>query len=82
MPSFKHATIKQLLSALEDIGAVDPHVAFTLLHICGSFCKFVHLARTTPPSLTTNAFEVFDADVYRCFVLQWIHLIVLGTRLS
>ena len=62
----KHA-VKQLLSSLEEIGAVDPHVAFTLLHICGGFCKLIHLARTTPPLHTTKAFQLFDEDVRKCF---------------
>ena len=63
----KHVTVKQLLSSLEEFGAVDPQVAFTLLHICGGFCKFIHLARTPPPLHTTKAFEIFDANVRKCF---------------
>ena len=51
--SKKHVAVKQLLSSLEEVGAVDPQVAFTL-----------HLARTTPPLHTTKAFEIFDADVF------------------
>ena len=43
----KHVAVKQLLSRLEEVGAVDPQVAFTLLRIRGGFCKLIHLARTT-----------------------------------
>ena len=42
-------------------------MAFTLLRICEGFCKLIHLARTTPPLHTTKAFEIFDADVRKCF---------------
>ena len=42
-------------------------MAFTLLHICGGFCKLVHLACTTPPLQTTKAFQIFDEDVHKCF---------------
>ena len=63
----KHVAVKQLLSSLEEVGAVDPHVAFTILRVCGGFCKLVYLARITPPLHTTKAFELFDEDVHRCF---------------
>eukprot|EP00731_Ephydatia_muelleri_P007115 Em0003g1363a len=63
----KHVAVKQLLSSLEEVGAVDPRVAFTLLRICGGFCKLVHLAHTTPPLHTTKAFQIFDEDVCKCF---------------
>ena len=26
------------------------HVAFSLLRLCGSYCKLVHLARAVPPT--------------------------------
>ncbi|KAL5471131.1 hypothetical protein EMCRGX_G029214 [Ephydatia muelleri] len=52
---------------MEEVGAVDPHVAFTLIRICGGFCKLVHLARTTPPLHATKAFQIFDEDVRKCF---------------
>ena len=35
----KHVAVKQLLSSLEEVGAVDSHVAFTLLRVCGGFYK-------------------------------------------
>ena len=45
----KHVAVKKQHVFLEEVGAVDPHVAFTLLRICGGFCKLIHLARTTHP---------------------------------
>eukprot|EP00731_Ephydatia_muelleri_P022126 Em0014g717a len=46
----KCAPPKTLLKALVDVSAVDLHVAFSILRMCGSYCKLVHLARATPPS--------------------------------
>eukprot|EP00731_Ephydatia_muelleri_P003057 Em0001g3057a len=48
---------------LEDVGSMDPQVALLLdldLRQCGSFCKMVHLARCTPPSLMADALQMFD----------------------
>ena len=45
----------------------DLHVAVSLLRICGSYCKLVHLARTTPPSLSCESLKFFDEEVRRCF---------------
>ena len=87
-PSFikKHAAVKQLLSSQEVVGAVDPHVVFTLLRICGGFCKLINLARTTPPLHTTKAFEIL-MPMYMYVsalhsVLLWILLIWHQARLS
>eukprot|EP00731_Ephydatia_muelleri_P006119 Em0003g367a len=33
-----------------------------LLQICGSFCKLVYLARTTPPSLSHDSLQFFDEE--------------------
>ena len=63
----KYVAVKQLLSSLEEVGAVDHHVAFTILRVCRGFCKLVHLAHNTPPLHTTKAFELFDEDVHKCF---------------
>ena len=41
---------KTLLKVLVDASAVDLHVAFSILRMCGSYCRLVHLARVTPPS--------------------------------
>ncbi|KAL5509541.1 hypothetical protein EMCRGX_G004932 [Ephydatia muelleri] len=57
----------QLLSQIEEVGSVDPQVALLLLRMCGAFCKMVHLARSTPPSLVAEGFRYFDNDVHHCF---------------
>ena len=44
-----------------------PQVAYLLLRFSGSFCKLVHLARSTPPSLVAEALSFFDSDICRCF---------------
>ena len=61
--SQKCATASKLLSQLEELGSVDPQVAQLLLRHCGGFCKLVHLARSTPPSLIAEGLEYFDNDV-------------------
>ena len=45
----------------------DLHDAASLLRICGSYCKLVHLARTTPPSLSCESLKFFDEEVRHCF---------------
>ena len=52
-----------------DVAGVDLQVAFALLHMCGGFCKLVHITRITPPSLASDALVSFDEDVRQCFVL-------------
>ena len=64
----KCAESKKLLTSLVDVAGVDLQVAFTLLRMCGGFCKLVHLSRVTP-SLTSDALVSFDEDVRHCFVL-------------
>ena len=59
--------IRDLHSRLQQIGPKDPQVAYLLLRFCGSFCKLVHLARSTPPSLVAEALSFFDSDIRRCF---------------
>ena len=49
------------------MGSTDSQVALLLLCLCGGFCKLVHISRSTPPSLISDALSVFDADVRRCF---------------
>ncbi|KAL5491653.1 hypothetical protein EMCRGX_G016985 [Ephydatia muelleri] len=56
----------KLLSSLVDEAAVDPHVALSLLCLCGSYCRLVHLARATPSSLASSL-KLFDEEVRRCF---------------
>ena len=52
-----------------DVAAVDLQVAVTLLRMCGSFCRMVHIARVTPPSLASDALRSFDEEVQQCFAL-------------
>ena len=63
----KRSEAMRLLSRLVDVGASDPQVALTLLRLCGSYCKLIHLARATPPSLVSEALELFDVEVRQCF---------------
>ena len=49
--------------------AVDLQVAVTLLYMYGSFCRMVHIARATPPSLASDALRSFDEEVQQCFAL-------------
>ena len=54
---------KVLFTALVEVAEADLHVAVSLLHICGSYCKLVRLARTTPPSLSCESLKFFDEEV-------------------
>ena len=63
----KCAMPKILLKALVDVSTVDLHVAFSLLRMCGSYCKLVHLARATPPSHCADYLKLFDEEVRLCF---------------
>ena len=65
--SEKISQAKVLLSALVEVAAADLHVATSLLRISGSFCKLVHLARTTPPSLSHDSLQFFDEEVRHFF---------------
>ena len=59
---------KVLLIALVDVSrVVDLHVAFSLLRMCGSYCKLVHLTRATPPSLCADSLQSFDEEIRLCF---------------
>eukprot|EP00731_Ephydatia_muelleri_P017175 Em0010g273a len=60
---------RRLLSGLVDVAAVDLQVAVTLLCMCGSFCRMVHIARVTPPSLASDALSSFDEEVKQCFTM-------------
>ena len=63
----KHEEAKALLLKLEEVSAVDPHVAFSLLRQCVGFCKLAHLARGTPPSQAISALEAFDHNIRAAF---------------
>ena len=56
---------KALLNALVDVSAVDLHVAFSLLCMCGSYCKLVHITRATPPSFCADSLQYFKIRL--CF---------------
>ena len=58
---------KALLLKLEEVSAVDPHVAFSLLHQCAGFCKLAHLAHGTRPSQAISALEAFDHNIRATF---------------
>ena len=47
------------------MGSIDPQIALLLLRQCASFCKLVHVARYTPPSLVSEGLALFDGEV-RC----------------
>ena len=63
----KRDEARKLLSKLEEVAVLDPQVAITLLHICGSYCRLIHLTWTTPPSLASEAMSHFDNHVRQCF---------------
>ena len=65
----KCAMSKILLKALVYVSTVDLHVAFSLLRMCGNYCKLVHvhLARATPSSHCADYFKLFDEEVRLCF---------------
>ena len=65
----KCAESRRLLSGLVDVAAVDLQVAVTLLCMCGSFCKMVHIARVSPSSLASDAPSSFDEEVKQCFAM-------------
>ena len=59
----RRAKAAKLLSQLVTVGSLDPQVALLLLHQCAGYCKLVHLARSTPPSLISDGLALFDADI-------------------
>ena len=61
----KRAEAKKLLSLLPELE--NPQVALSLLRTCGSFCRLIHIARTTPPELAKPELEAFDEDVRESF---------------
>ena len=61
----KRAKAVRLLSQVVEVGSIDPQIALLLLRQCASFCKLVHVARSTPPSLVSEGLALFDGEV-RC----------------
>ena len=51
-------------TSLVDVAATDPHVGFVS---CGSYCRFVHLARVT------HAMKLFDDEAKKCFLSFFCH---------
>ena len=52
----------KFLALLKEVGSVDSQVALLLLHQCGGFCRIVHIARCTPPSVALEGLQLFDED--------------------
>ena len=53
---------------MSEVGSVDPQITLLLLLHCATFCKLVHLARSTPPALVSEGLaSLFDAEVRRHF---------------
>ena len=63
----KRAGASKFLALLKEVGSLDSQVALVLLRQCGGFCRFVHIARCTPPSLASEGLHFFDIDVRQCF---------------
>ena len=61
----KRAKAVRLLSQVAEVSSIDPQIALLLLRQCASFCKLVHVARSTPPSLVSEGLALFDGEV-RC----------------
>ena len=61
----KRSEAMKLLSRLVEVEASDPQMALILLRLCGSYCKLIHLARVTSPSVVS---ELFGVEVKQCFV--------------
>ena len=53
----KRAKAVRSLSWLLGVGSLNPQIALLFLHHCTSFCKLLHLARSTPPSLVSEGLE-------------------------
>ena len=63
----KRTRAARLMTQLTEVGSIDPQITLLLLRHCASFCRFVHLARSTPPPLISDGLALFDADVRRHF---------------
>ena len=51
----KRAGASKFLALLKEFGSLDSQIALVLLRQYGGFCKFVHIARCTPPSLASQS---------------------------
>ena len=62
----KRAKVVKLLSQLSEVCLLDAQIALLLGH-CATFCKLVHLARSTPPAYVSEGLALFDVEVRRHF---------------
>ena len=67
MPAEKRAKASNFLALLKEVGSVDSQVALLLLHQCGGFCRMVHIARCTPPSVALEGLHFFDEEICQTF---------------
>ena len=63
----KRAHASKFLALLKEVGSVDSQVALMLLCQCGGFCRMVHIARCTPPSVALEGLHLFDEEVRQTF---------------
>ena len=63
----KRAHASKFLALLKEVGSVDSQVALMLLRQCGGFCRMVHIARCTPPSVALEGLHIFDEEVRQTF---------------
>ena len=84
--SSKRVGSKLLLDKLEEVAAIDPHVALILIRLCGGFCCLNHIARATPPPpprsppfLSFKALQLFDTGVSHQ-LLALMHRMLPGNR--
>ena len=63
----KRAHASRFLALLKEVGSVDSQVALMLLRQCGGFCRMVHIARCTPPSVALEGLHLFDEEVRQTF---------------
>ena len=59
----KRAKAVKLLSQMSEVGSVDPQIPLLPLRHCATFCKLVHLARSTPPAFVSEGLALFDVEV-------------------
>ena len=52
---------------MSEVGSADPQIALLLLRHCTTFCKLVHLARSTPPALVSEGLaSLFEVRCHFC----------------
>ena len=63
----KRENASKFLAVLKEVGSVDSQVALLLLRQWGGFCRMVHIARCTPPSVALEGLHLFDEGVHQTF---------------